>query len=89
MRMILELKRREFDRINYEYAGSFMVIVIFVVIMMFINPEFKTFYLATYFGRSLLIASISIVSIIFSILQYLQSRLDVKERIIRDKEYLE
>jgi len=89
MRMILELKRREFEKINFEYVGSFLVIICFVVVMMFMNQTFKDFYLTTYFGRSLLIASMSVVSIIFSILQYLQSRLDVKDRIVNDKEYLE
>lgn len=88
MRMILELKKREFEKINFEFAGSFMIITIFVAIMMFMNEPFKDFYLTTYFGRTLLIGSLSIVSIIFSVLQYLQSRLDVRERIIKDKEYL-
>lgn len=89
MRMILELKKREFDKINFEFVGSFMVIALFVVIMMLINKEFQVFYLTTPFGRTLLIGSLSIVSIIFSILQYLQSRLDTRERMFNDKEYLE
>lgn len=89
MRMILELKKREFDKINFDFVGSFMVIALFVVIMMLINTDFQVFYLTTPFGRTLLIGSLSVVSIIFSILQYLQSRLDTRERMFNDKEYLE
>lgn len=89
MRMVLELKRREFEKINFEYVGSFLVIMFFVIIMMYINVDFKDFYLSSYIGRTLLIGSLSVVSIIFSILQYLQSRLDVRDRIVSDKEYLE
>lgn len=89
MRMINEMKKREFEKINMEFIGSFLVIIFFVVIMMFISKDFQTFYLSSYLGRSLLIGSLSIVSIIFSVLQYLQSRLDTKDYIVKDRDYLE